>query len=79
MNRDGSNLVRLTNNPAIDTSPTWSPSGTQIAFTSDRSGSPQIYIIDADGLNLNKITSESWCDRPTTAACGCRSRQRKWH
>ena len=65
MNRDGSNLVRLTNNPAIDTSPTWSPSGTQIAFTSDRSGSPQIYIIDADGLNLNKITAESWCDRPT--------------
>jgi TolB protein len=65
MNRDGSNLVRLTSNPAIDTSPTWSPSGTQIAFTSDRSGSPQIYIVDADGLNLNKITAESWCDRPT--------------
>ena len=65
MNRDGSNLRRLTNNPAIDTTPTWSPSGTQIAFTSDRSGSPQIYIIDADGLNLRKITSESWCDRPT--------------
>jgi len=65
MNRDGSNVTRLTNNPAIDVSPTWSPSGTQIAFTSDRSGAPQIYIIDADGRNLFKMTAESWCDRPT--------------
>jgi TolB protein len=65
MDRDGSNVTRLTNHPAIDTTPTWSPGGTQIAFTSDRNGSPQIFIIDADGLNLRKITSESWCDRPT--------------
>ncbi|MDP7471390.1 MAG: hypothetical protein QGI02_03455, partial [Vicinamibacterales bacterium] len=28
----GSNLRRLTNKPAIDTSPTWSPAGTQLAF-----------------------------------------------
>ena len=27
MNRDGSNIRRLTNNPAIDTTPTWSPTG----------------------------------------------------
>ena len=36
VNRDGSNVRRLTNNPAIDITPTWSPTGTQIAFTSDR-------------------------------------------
>jgi hypothetical protein len=35
---DGSNVRRLTNHPAIDITPTWSPTGTQIAFTSDRSG-----------------------------------------
>ena len=64
-NRDGSNVRRLTNHPGIDITPTWSPSGTQIAFTSDRSGSPQIYIIGADGLGLVKKTSESYCDRPT--------------
>ena len=40
MNRDGSHVRRLTNNPAIDITPTWSPSGNQIAFTSDRSGTP---------------------------------------
>jgi TolB protein len=65
VNRDGSNLRRLTNHPGIDISPTWSPAGTQIAFVSDRSGSPQIYIIGADGLGLMKKTSESWCDKPT--------------
>jgi TolB protein len=63
--RDGSNLRRITNNPAIDTTPTWSPTGAQIAFTTDRTGSPQIYVMGADGLNLRRITSESYCDRPT--------------
>ncbi len=65
MNRDGSNMRRLTNSPAVDVTPTWSPAGTQIAFTSDRSGSPQIYVMNADGTGLKRITSESWCDRPT--------------
>jgi TolB protein len=66
MNRDGSNVVRLTNNPANDTSPTWSPSGTQIAFVSNRRGAPAIYVMDsADGRNLRALVSESYCDRPT--------------
>ena len=64
-NRDGSNVRRITNNPAIDTTPTWSPTGAQIAFTTDRTGSPQIYVMGADGLNLRRITSESYCDRST--------------
>ncbi len=65
MNRDGSNIRRITDNPANDTTPTWSPTGKQIAFTSDRSGAPQIYVVDADGLNLHRLTHESYCDRPT--------------
>jgi TolB protein len=57
---------RLTNHPAIDTTPTWSPTGTQIAFTSDRAGTPQIYVVGVDGLNLRRLTtSESYADRPT--------------
>jgi TolB protein len=68
MNRDGSGIRRVTNNPAIDTTPTWSPNGTQIAFTSDRSGQPQIYIVGSDGLNLRRITTmDSYADRPTWA------------
>lgn len=65
MDRDGSNVRRLTNDKGADVTPTWSPSGTQIAFVSDRSGTPQIYVIGADGLGLQRITSESYADRPT--------------
>ena len=64
-NVDGSDVRRLTNNPAIDTSPTWSPNSQQIAFTSDRTGSPQIYVIGADGTGLRRLTYETYCDRPT--------------
>jgi TolB protein len=70
VNRDGSNLRRLTNNPAIDVSPTWSPTGNQIAFTSDRTGSPQIWIMNADGSSPRRITNESKCDRPTWSPAG---------
>jgi TolB protein len=66
MNRDGSNLRRLTNHPSIDTSPTWSPGGNEIAFTSDRSGTPQIYITSSDALGTaRRISSETYADRPT--------------
>jgi TolB protein len=65
MNRNGSNVRRITNNPAIDTTPTWSPTARQIAFTSDRSGTPQVYVMDADGLNVRRISTDSYCDRAT--------------
>ena len=39
-------LVRLTNHYGIDTEPSWSPDSKKIIFTSDRSGSPQLYEIN---------------------------------
>ena len=42
-------VQRLTNNPAIDTSPCYSPDGAQIVFNSDRGGSQQLYVMNADG------------------------------
>lgn len=48
--------VRLTFNPALEVSPSWSPNGWEIAFTSDRTGSPQVYVMDKDGANLRRIT-----------------------
>lgn len=66
MNIDGSNVRRLTNHRAIDTTPTWSPSSTHIAFVSERSGSPNIWRVDAQGLERPvKLTSETHVDRPT--------------
>jgi TolB protein len=68
MNRDGSGVRRLTNHPAIDTTPTWSPAGNEIAFTSDRSGTPQIYVVSADGIGSpRRVSVESYADRPTWA------------
>ncbi len=48
--------VRLTYSPALEVSPTWSPNGYEIAFTSDRTGSPQVYAMDREGSNLHRIT-----------------------
>ena len=36
---------RLTNSPAIDTSPSYSNDGTQIVFNSDRGGTQQLYVM----------------------------------
>ncbi|HUQ20690.1 MAG TPA: hypothetical protein VM099_13830 [Gemmatimonadaceae bacterium] len=60
MNADGSNQVRLTNNPSPDESPTWSPEGSRIAFTSSRDlgGSRfAIYTMNAAGGDQIRITS----------------------
>ena len=38
MKADGSGVTRLTDNPARDFFPTWSPDGSRIAFNSDRDG-----------------------------------------
>src|SRR5207237_8937903 len=39
-----------------NTSPSYSPDGRQITFISGKSGSPQVYIMDADGSNVQLLT-----------------------
>jgi TolB protein len=53
---DGRILARLTNNPAIDSSPSFSPDGSQIAFVSNRQGSPQIFVMPASGGAARRLT-----------------------
>ncbi|MFM8399189.1 MAG: hypothetical protein ACKOAH_15285, partial [Pirellula sp.] len=38
-------IKRLTNHPAVESQPRFSPNGQQIAFISNRSGSNQIYVM----------------------------------
>ena len=46
MDLDGSNQIRITNNPAYDDQPKWSPDGSRIAFISDRDGNFEIYVMN---------------------------------
>lgn len=56
---NGMNSIRLTDNPADDFSPKWSPSGDRIAFVSTRDGNPEIYVMNRDGSGLTRITNHS--------------------
>ncbi len=43
--------TRLTYQTSSETSPSWSPNGKEILYTSDRGQSPQIYLMEQDGSN----------------------------
>ena len=64
MDADGSNPTNLTNNPAVDGFPVWSPDGRKIAFVSDLDGNAEIYVMDADGSNQTNLTNNPAYDGP---------------
>ena len=47
---------RLTTSRALEASPAWSPTGRQILYTSDLTGTPQIYVMDAEGTGSRRVT-----------------------
>jgi Tol biopolymer transport system component len=53
---DGSELRQLTNDLARDRSPSWSPDGSRILFSSNRSGKYEAWIIRSDGSGLSQVT-----------------------
>ena len=57
MDAGGGNQENLTNHPAYDGFPDWSPDRTKIAFVSTRDKvAAQIYAMDADGKNPIRLT-----------------------
>lgn len=56
---DTGDALNLTpDSKALNRYPVWSPDGRTIAFTSDRDGTFNLYLIDASGRNLRQITHE---------------------
>lgn len=46
--------------------PAWSPDGRQLAFTSNRHGNPELYVMDADGANVRRLTNHPGIDTTPT-------------
>ena len=56
---DGRNVQRLTVNRARDVYPRFSPDGKWIAFSSDRNGNLDVFIIPSTGGTVKQLTSHS--------------------
>jgi Tol biopolymer transport system component len=56
MNLDRSGLVRLTDDPEIDSDPSWSPDGRQIAFTRGANEGRDVFVMNADGSGEVQLT-----------------------
>ena len=53
---DGKIIARLTDSHAADLSANLSPGGDQIAFVSDRQGTPQVYLMPSSGGGARRLT-----------------------
>jgi len=62
INPDGTNQVNITNNPASDREPSFSPFGTNIIFSTDRDGNNEIYRMNTDGSNPVRLTNNAGFD-----------------
>jgi tricorn protease len=55
---------------SLEYSPCWSPDGSRIAFTSDRTGGGDIYVMDASGGESTQLTFHAWEDLAVCFSAG---------
>jgi TolB protein len=68
---DGAGLHRMTAFRGPDVSPVWNPkTNAQIAWVSGRTGLPQIYIMDSDGANVQRMTDGGYATSPSWSPNG---------
>jgi uncharacterized protein YjdB len=51
-------LHRIASDTAMAIDPAFSPDGSRLAFVSNREGVAHVYVMDADGTNLAKVTAD---------------------
>ncbi len=56
VDRTGGAATRLTSTPAVESDPHFSPDGKTIAFTSNRSGTPEVYVVPVAGGTPERLT-----------------------
>ncbi|HDZ10675.1 MAG TPA: S9 family peptidase, partial [Bacteroidetes bacterium] len=56
MNADGSQIHQMTNNPAADYAPRWSPDGKSILFISTRKNGAQLWLLPVFGGEPKQLT-----------------------
>jgi TolB protein len=67
----GGNLHLVTTAKGPDVSPVWNrKTNSQIAFVSGRTGLPQIYTMESDGTNLQRMTDQGYAVSPNWAPNG---------
>jgi len=67
----GNNARRLTTDKGPDVSPVWNrKTNAQISFVSGRTGLPQIYTMEADGTNQQRMTDQGYAVSPSWAPNG---------
>ena len=65
----GAPQVNLTNHAAYDGTPSWSPDGSRIAFSSDRDGALNLYLMNVDGSGVVRLhTGVGMAWQPTWSA-----------
>lgn len=68
----GGDATAIAEGLAWDIQPRWSPDGSKIAFTSDRGGGDNIWIMNVDGSDKRQVTKEDFrlLNNPTWSADG---------
>jgi TolB protein len=67
MNVATQQLVQLTHGAGRNENPVFSPSGTHIVFSSDRSGGTQLWTMRADGTQIRRLTTQGRNTQPVWA------------
>ena len=84
INADGSQERRLTNDPGDDDWLSWSPDGTQLAYTYRQTGRWQLHVMNADGSERRRLVTSSAVDgEPAWSPAGaeiafCSDRSGDW-